>query len=87
MHVNYCQRSRIHNIPSCDVLKRVSFPRLYMHIMLCKRGKISHSSSCVLLRTPARIGGKSHGVCLNVAGRDSRVEVAGAGAGKRRGCG
>ena len=27
------------------------------------------------------------GVCLNVAGRDSWVEVAGAGAGKRRGCG
>ena len=26
-------------------------------------------------------------VCLNVAGRDSRVEVAGAGAGKVRGCG
>ena len=26
-------------------------------------------------------------VCLNVAGRDSRVEVAGAGAGKGRGCG
>ena len=25
------------------------------------------------------------GVCLNVAGRDSRVEVAGAGAGKCRG--
>ena len=27
------------------------------------------------------------GVCLNVAGRDSRVEVACAGAGKGRGCG
>ena len=27
------------------------------------------------------------GVCLNVAGRDSRVEVVGAGAGKGRGCG
>ena len=26
------------------------------------------------------------GVCLNVAGRDSRVEVAGADAGKGRGC-
>ena len=26
-------------------------------------------------------------VCLNVAGRDSRVEVAGAGAGNVRGCG
>ena len=30
-------------------------------------------------------GGQSTRVCLNVAGRDSRVEVAGAGAGKGRG--
>ena len=29
--------------------------------------------------------GVSKGVCLNVAGRDSRVEVVGAGAGKCRG--
>ena len=27
------------------------------------------------------------GLCLNVAGHDSRVEVAGPGAGKGRGCG
>ena len=31
--------------------------------------------------------GNCRGVCLNVAGRDSRVEVVGAGAGKGRGCG
>ena len=36
---------------------------------------------------PWTVGVFLGGVCLNVAGRDSRVQVAGAGAGKGRGCG
>ena len=45
----------------------------------------NHRSLLWLARINLRT--KIYGVCLNVAGRDSRVEVAGAGAGKVRGCG
>ena len=42
----------------------------------------------MVMQIQVQTGGTKDRVCLNVAGRDSRVEVAGAGAGagKGRGC-
>ena len=40
----------------------------------------------MVMQIQVQTGGTKDRICLNVAGRDLRVEVAGAGAGKGRGC-
>ena len=96
-HININLMETINNIQKVSCLRFVRLPhagqRNYIEFDNKDGYVISLASHLCTIKFLCKNGGNMGnmgnvwGVCLNVAGRDSRVEVAGAGAGKVRGCG